>query len=277
MQDLDQQLASELAPLPEARFTIADTMAAGRHAVRRRRLAAGGALLTAALVVAGTAWLVVPGEDPGSDSSMVAVEPSSAPSSGATGSTDPGATSTEPLVRGTDGEMVVNPAAEILEQDRWPSIKGKVFDIYHLRLDGGEYYAYTSPGESGSFPVPAQGLTLREWVEQSLEGSDIGDDEWVRFDSGSHVVAVLAGLRIVDQRPDPGLGANFAGPNDPTALVEVDFDGTTFFLAVRSLDGGPAEGIAYRRDDQIATIDQFRTFTLTQYADNESGGSEDLR
>ncbi len=277
MQDMIDRLARELAHAPEPGFDIASTVASGRKAVRRRRIAAGGVVLAAALVVGGTAWLVAPGNDGRPDSGQVAVEPKATPTSPETVTIDPGPNDTEPLLSGPDNQTIINPDATILEQADYTSDSGKVVDTYHLRLKGDEYYAYIGDDEASSFPTPAQGLTLREWVAQTVDGPNLGDDAWVRFDNGSHVVPVLDGLTIVRQEADPDLGTNFAPPNDPTALVEVVLDGTTYYLAVRAIAGGPVEAIPHRRDAEVGSLEQFRTFALNQYAENESGGSEGLR
>lgn len=275
MQDLIDQLTSELAGAPAARFDIADTVASGRKVVRRRRFAAGGAVLAAALVVGGTASLMAPDSEGGPDSSQVAVQPDPTPSG--TESADVPVEEDEPVVTGTDGDPVVNPEAVILEQDTFTASNGEGSEIFHLRLQGGEYYVSLRPDGATSVRLPVQGLTLREWVEQSLVGPEIADDAWVRFDTGSHVVEVLDGLEIVQQQPDPDLGASFAGPGEPTALAEVELAGATFFLAVRPGRGTSAEAIFFRRDDQITTLQQFRTFARSLYGENESGGSEGLR
>ncbi|WP_182377964.1 hypothetical protein [Nocardioides sp. WS12] len=277
MQDMIDRLARELAQAPEPGFDIASTVASGRKAVRRRRIAAGGAVLAAALVVGGTAWLVVPGDDNGPESSEVAVQPKVTPTPTETVTIDPGPNDTEPLLSGPDNQTIINPDATILERADYTSDTGTVVDTYHLRLRGDEYYAYIGDDEASSFPTPAQGLTLREWVAQTVDGSNIGDDAWVRFDNESHLVTVLDGLTIVRQEADPDLGANFAPPGDPTALAEVVLDGTTYFLAVRGIAGGPVEAIPYRRDAEVGSFEQFRTHTQNQYAENESGGSEGLR
>lgn len=53
MQDIKDVLDAELSTPPAPTFDVAATLGAGRRAVRRRRLAAGGAALALALVVGG--------------------------------------------------------------------------------------------------------------------------------------------------------------------------------------------------------------------------------
>ncbi|MCX6399032.1 MAG: hypothetical protein NTX33_03755 [Propionibacteriales bacterium] len=271
MQDVIDQLAKELARAPQPGFDIASTVASGRTAVRRRRIAAGGAILATALVLGGTAWLVAPGDD--GRSSNVAGQPTPTPTAAPASEENAG-----PLVEQAGGRTVINPDAEVLEQsDFTSSSTGETVTTYRVRINAGEYYVWIGTDGASSFSRPAQGMTLREWVAQSLDGPDISDDGWVQFDELSHLVTVLDGLRIVRQVPNPGLGENFAALSDPTALAEVELDGTTYFLAVRSVGGGPTEAIPYRSDKTVGTLAQFRTFTLNQYATNESGGSEGLR
>lgn len=59
-------------PTPPAPATYVET---GRAAVRRRRLAAGAASVTAALVIGGLGWAVLPG-DAATDAGQVATDPS---------------------------------------------------------------------------------------------------------------------------------------------------------------------------------------------------------
>lgn len=58
MQDIKDVLDAELHTPPAPTFDVATTLGAGRRAVRRRRLAAGGAALALALVVGGAGLAV---------------------------------------------------------------------------------------------------------------------------------------------------------------------------------------------------------------------------
>lgn len=278
MQDILDRLDAELATAPAPTFDLSATIASGRRAVRRRRLAVSGAGVAAALVVAGTAWLVVPGAgDIGGRDGEVAGDPTSSPAAPMT-TVPPDVDDLSPrdvVLTADDGTLTLNPAAEVIERARF----GAGGEMIHLALGEEEYYVLTqADGSFSTQQLPAQGLTLREWASQNDGGGGIVDENWVEFDEGSHVVvAKLDGLTVVRQLPDPGLGANFAGPGDPTALVEARLDGATYFLAVRSLDGGRAEGISYRRDEEITTLEEFRTFAVAQYEGDGSGGSEGLR
>ncbi|NHA01454.1 hypothetical protein G5V59_20995 [Nocardioides sp. W3-2-3] len=95
--------------------------------------------------------------------------------------------------------------------------------------------------------------------------------------NGRSQVRPEPGVEIVASRPDPGLGDRFAPAGRPTAVVEVVRDGETWFLAVRRIPGGGTEAIPYRKDATVPTLSAFLAYARTQYAPNESGGSEGLR
>ncbi|MBS4752840.1 hypothetical protein KG112_08480 [Nocardioides sp. zg-ZUI104] len=56
MRDIIDRLDAELGAPPPATFDVAATVAAGRRSVRRRRLAAGSAVLGVVLLAGGVAW-----------------------------------------------------------------------------------------------------------------------------------------------------------------------------------------------------------------------------
>ena len=58
MQEIKERLDAELAAPPAPTFDVAATLGAGRRAVRRRRLAVGGAVLGLALVAGGAGFAV---------------------------------------------------------------------------------------------------------------------------------------------------------------------------------------------------------------------------
>jgi hypothetical protein len=282
MQDVVDRLDVELRRTPDPTFDVLGTVAGGRRVLRRRRLATGAAALAVAAVIGGAAWATGSG---GSEArGRVAVEPTADPVPTAASTSSPADVEAfgqkDVLIMADDGTSTLNPDAEVIEQAPF----GAGGEMIHVSLGGEEYYVLTmADGSTSTQQLPAQGLTLREWAARNSGGGSIADEDWVEFDVGSHVVARLDGVTVVRQLPDPDLGENFAGPGEPTALAEVVLDGATYFLAVRAIDGGPAEGIFYRRDGDIATLEQFRTFAIAQYAGDGpdgpdgSGGSEGLR
>lgn len=279
MQDLTERLDAELASAPAPTFDVAGTLAAGRRGVRRRRLAVGAVGVAAALVVGGTATLVLGGGDPssGRDGNVAG-----APTPSATATSDGAAgTAVAPLHLRSDGTVEVPEGADVVERARFTATTGAEAEIFHVALDGEEYYAYaaTADGSIGWVDLPAQGLTLREWAEQQLTlGEDGGavDRAWVRLDDRSALTAGT-GVRIVEQQPDPGLGDGFAPAGEPTAVAEVVRDGLTYFLAVRLLPDGSTEAIPYRRDDRVPTLAAFVSYSRHQYATTDEGGSEGPR
>lgn len=281
MQDIIERLDAELRTVPAAGFEIEQAVRTGRTAVRRRRAALGGAGLAAVLAVGGLAWAVGPGGDRGTDDSRVAVSPTPTPSPLAPSPTPV----SEPWEKGelvrvdAEGTVTVNPAAEVLVRSQVTGPDGTVHQTFRLRLDGRDYYAMADDAGYTSSPFPAQGLSLREWARRSLTGggSESSDDRsWVRIDGRSRV-RPEPGVEVVSSRPDPGLGDRFAPAGQPTAVAEVVRDGVTWFLAVRRLPGGATEAIPYRKDATVPTLSAFLAYVRTQYATNESGGSEGLR
>ncbi|GAA1504971.1 hypothetical protein [Nocardioides humi] len=76
MQDIIDRLEAELGgPPPAPTFDVGTTIATGRRAVRRRRLAAAGATLALALVAGGAGWAATTRFDGAERTLVVAVAP----------------------------------------------------------------------------------------------------------------------------------------------------------------------------------------------------------
>lgn len=283
MQDLIERLDAELTRAPDPTFDIPGTLVSGRRAVRRRRLAVGAAGLAAAVVVGGTAALAFDDGDTrsGRDGNVAGTPTPTATASpaGSTEETPGGWEEGVLLLVLDDGSITVNPDAEVIERGDFTATNGKRGEIFRIRLADREYYAVADRAGYSSTPLPAQGLTLREWAEQMLtldEDNGASDRSWVTIDAQSDVKA-KPGVEVFVWRPDPGLGENFAAPGVPTAVAEVVRDGFTFFLAIRQAPDGATEAIPYRKDDAVSTLDEFLTYARGQYATNDQGGSEGLR
>lgn len=286
MQDLVERLDAELDRAPDPTFDIPGTLASGRRAVRRRRLAVGAAGLAAAVVVGGTAALALDGggTSAGRDGNEAGTPTPTATATSITTEGAPEATAggwdaDELLLVREDGTIAVNPDADVIERGAFTATNGKVAEVFHLGLGGREFYAVADRSGYTSVPLPAQGLALREWAQQQLtldEDDGASDRSWVSIDDRSRVTA-MPGVELVVSRPDPGLGDGFAGPGEPTAVAEVVRDGFTFFLAIRRLPDGAAEAIAYRKDDRITTLDAFLSYARDQYATDDEGSSEGMR
>lgn len=283
MHDLVERLDAELTHAPDPTFDVPGTLASGRRAVRRRRLAVGAAGLAVAVVVGGTAALALDGggTSRGRDG-HIADGPTGSPS--ATVTSDAGTSPGEdhvPLSIGMDGVVDAPEGADVIERAHFTASTGTEAEILHYSVDGSEYYVYAATADStvGWTRLPAQGLSLREWAEQQLtlrEDDGSADRAWVRLDERWRVRG-LPGVQVVEQVSDPGLGESFAAAGDPTAVAEVVRDGVTYFLAIRRLPDGATEAIPYRKDTRITTLDAFLSYARDQYATNEQGGSEGLR
>lgn len=280
MLGIADQLDAAIGAAPPDAPALEPTLALGRSALRRRRITYAAGVVAATLVIGGTAWALAPdGGANARDDGQVVEQPADE---------DPWAV--DEFVRFADDDVTVNPDAEVLERTVLKDQPHHTVAL-HLRVPwhgGQEYFLVAQPqtGLESARIVSAgtQGLTLVEWARTQLDGGSVfpEDDLWVAFDDGSHLEALYVGVRIVDQLPDPGLGENFAAPGDPTAVAEVVYEGTTYFLAVRPLQGrreidGQAEAIPYRADQRIQTLAEFLDYARQQYVTNDQGGSEGVR
>lgn len=251
---------------------VADQVILGRRRLRRRRAVAGVLAATAAVAVVGGAWTVTQVGDDSDRGVRVA--------QGADGSdtSDAEPWSRDEFVRfGPDGEVEVNPDAEVVASLEIEAA-GQVGEVYRIRIEDETYDVLAVPetGTVSSVLAGSQGLNLGSWAMFQLDPDYLpSDTSWVRFDARDELVA-KPGVTLVHQLLDPPF-ETFAGPQDRTAAAEVTRDGRTFFLAVRSLDGGPAEAIAYRQDRRVRTLEEFVDHARQQYAVNDEGGSEGLR
>lgn len=249
---------------------VADQVALGRRRLRRRRVTAALLAGAATLVVVGGAWGATrPGADDAERGVRVAQGPESA-------EVDPW--TEDQLVRfGDGGRIEVNPAAEILTSSEVET-RGRVGKAYRVRdAEDAIHYVLAVPAtqEITSAPEGSQGLKLGEWAMAQLDPDYLPPTtSWVAFDDDGELVA-RPGVTLVRQLLDPPF-ETFAGAQDLTAAAEVRRGGRTYFLAVRSVDGGPTEAIAYRQESRVRTFEEFVDFARQQYAVNDQGGSEGL-
>lgn len=282
MPDIADQIDAAIGAAPPDAPGLDPTLVLGRRALLRRRLTYGVGAAATALVVGGTAWAVAPGGGSDAKDDTPFTGTSDSPNAAEPWAVD------EFVRVAADGTITVNPGAEVLERRE---IADQDAVAFHLRVPwrGGEEHYLVAQPETGletsrSVPAGTQGLNLVEWATEQLdEGAVLPPDYmWVRFDEGSHLVALHEGVRIVEQIADPGLGENFARPDAPTAVAEVVFEEKTYFLAVRPIDGqkevrGQSEAIPYRADKRITTLQEFLDYARQQYATNDQGGSEGMR
>lgn len=273
-------------PLPP----VASHVAAGRRALRRRRVATGITGLAVATVLATSWYAVSPGSATGSD--RLAAEPT--PSAGRTPSVSPSAfeSSTDPtrgvsgapwprgeLIRYVGGELEVRPGVTVHEHIHNP-------------------YGYEPPGFSAALDVTWRGT--RQWLmieKDPMTGatsssSSTPSNGWAGFAdyvadqvsvnggsgwpdtfelAGRGRVVPTAGTRVLNRTDDPQLGPEFAPPGATTgaAVVSVAGEEGSYFVVWRVIDG-TLDVITTPPDDTVgATFDELLSSARAQYASGE--------
>lgn len=186
MQDITDRLGAELRTPPPPTFDVAATVGAGRRAVRRRRLATGGAALALALaLVVGGAGIAATSQFGGSAGTP--------PVAVADGVSDEGLASTSRLAEeipagyapGNDGVVLVQKGWEVRERIDGP-VDGRMSDQRHpvadsvaLALRKGEQVVWVllyrfpasqgepsseTGGASGETPAESGYTDLASWV-----------------------------------------------------------------------------------------------------------------
>ncbi|WP_110181177.1 hypothetical protein [Nocardioides solisilvae] len=279
LETLDLDFGPE-PPMP----ALGPTLAAGRRALFRRRLATGAAAL-AVVGVLGAGWasggprLGADGErvDPAGSPTEV-VDP--APTEAESPSVDPASLrwGEREVGRYVGDELVLRPDATVHERIDDPYATGLPHDS--VALDA------TVQGERGWFilalmPTPEGGTYSSDmWSEPSRGWADFAawvddqvgtgglDEGFVQHAPGSAdipvvlvggtLVALEARLKVVEQVSSPGLPESFAPPGTPTGAGIVEVDGERTFVLLREvehgkvdvIDGGPPNG---RTLDQLVT------------------------
>ncbi|WP_193608559.1 hypothetical protein [Nocardioides lijunqiniae] len=226
-------------------------VAAGRRALRRRRVGVASLAVVAAV---GAGWAVTGPQDSGGTSGEVATDPTATPTP--TPMTTPvpaGApwTDEDGPVRYRDGVLEVRPGVVVHERiddpyaDR-PSRASAALDVTY-RGERQWVIAELMGAGDDDFSVgtadPSNGwASFADWVADEVDANGAGDDGWpvsLEQDQQGRVVAT-PGTTVLDRTDDPRLGASFAAPRQPTgaALVVAAEDGKRYFLVWRVLDGG---------------------------------------
>ncbi len=273
--DLREALTQGFGAEPPHR-PVADRLEAGHRAVRRRRIAGSVlAVAVASVVVLGTVTLSGGSRTPNG----VATDPST--------STTTAAASPPPELAyyEDDGTLVIDPEALVVTRIEnplhlQPPDQSVALD---LRYGGDERWALLkiqfdregSLGSVGSFDTPsAEFADFADWVAvratdepAATRGDDYLPKIPVRFGEGVELVPV-DGVRIVLQRPNPDLPANFAPAGSRTAVALVEGpDGRREWVLARDVDG--FDVIAFPASRANENVEEFLEFAREQY----SGGA----
>jgi hypothetical protein len=304
--DISEEIDRSFGSGPE-QGTVSALVADGRRALRRRRLATGAAAAVVAVVVGGTTVLAsAGGGDP--QGAPLAGEPSGTTTGAATPSPSP--TAEEPagieVVRDPkagmlgmavdlrpDGTLHVAPGVQVVRivdnpyHRKAPAISAAV--VY--RQDGTTFwyvgYVDRRSGGGSANQEAMTDLSFRDWIDeqapiQGNQGGDTGgstggdwpgmvDMQLVRFDGVTERLQPLDAVTMVQQRPHPAVGDSFAGASDRSAVAEVTFEGTRYYVLARRTAGASAQYIAVTAADGGPTLDAFLDFARQRYAEGGGG------
>jgi hypothetical protein len=293
---LQEQIEASFGDGPEAP-PVALTLAAGHRALRRRRIGATVAA-AAVLAVVGTGVTVAAtgeGARPQGRDVPVATD---GPTPSASTPTDGGPGNAALFGSGNlaaydvEGNLRLSPGATIVRQVPDPlglqpegSSVGLVVEkdgerqwlLLHHTTDA------TGDTTGAAFDPDTKG-TFDEWLAEQVSmastsaSSSGGVPDLVEFGAGEQLVA-LPGAEILAQQASPPLPADFARPDDLSAVAKVRWQGDVWFVLARDLGAGPAQMISTRAAgaDHATTIEQFLDWARPAYANAVSGSSEGLR
>lgn len=298
MLDIAEEIDAAIGAPPPGGPAVESTLALGRRALLRQRMAYGAGAAACALVVAGAAWSVSAGDagvrtdDPGFGGGV-----SGSASSAATDPADP----TDPTRSLLDSPPWHGEAARLDRQGRLEVKPGWAVTqdlstraVTAVEVSKGPrrmWYLFGrgvtfSPG--GTAPGYA---SFQAWVDVNIpilqdmqdppdaapESGWPGEvrDDLVRF-APRHVsccvlLPVDDSVRIVEERVNPDLPDSFATDADRSAVALVETDGERWYVLARDLPGSPAEFIAVHRSDGGVTLDVFLELAADRYAEGGGG------
>jgi len=282
-----------------------ELMARAHRALRRRRGAesAAAALVT---VVALSGAVLLTGDDDSAQPAPLgppATHAAAPPASATAGAVD------TPIIEDPrlSDHMPVDARPDGLHVAPGVEIRRLVDDPWDLRRTGGwsVAVAYATPGEpltwwagyvdpdrggasAGMPAAQAGGLGFEAWVDEqraiySPDGGDQGatppggwpgmtDLALVRFVEGTERLEPLDAVELLRQRPHPELPASWARPGDRSAVAEVVFEDTRYYVLARSTPGdGPPQYIAVKASRGGATLDDFLALARDRYAEGGGG------
>lgn len=260
--DLSEQLERLAAHEPPTR-PAHEQLAAGRRALRRRRVAELGAV-TAVLAVLAGGWAVV-----GDDGSSRATEP---PATAPSLPTSPAAPR-GPWARWRGGEVVVAPGVTEVERlDAGPEGVG-----LELRVGEEVRWYLVGPGRSSSFDAYVAFDSLAEWVaDQAFIGGPVSRNALVQLGADGTLSPGRPGVEVVEQVASPDLPDSYdtvpeTGEQLVTAAALVEVDGERQWLLARDPAATDVITVPLAR---ASTMADFLAFARDRYADGPGGGSE---
>ena len=257
--------------------SVEDRIHAGHRALLRRRLASGFAAFAVVAALGGTAWALAPGDRPAATGTIIATDPSPAPSPTESASPEPWEPGTP--VRYVDGELQIRPGVVVHERIENPYgyAPPRMSDALDLTFKGKRMWVIAEHKNSGgslSMSAPSNGwASFADYVADQVELAVPGDSGWpdtLRLTDQGTVVA-SPGSEILQRSDDPALGESFAPAGTPTgaALVRAAEDGVAYFVVWRVV-GGELDVLTTPPDDVTgATFQELLSYARSQYASGE--------
>ena len=240
---LQQEIESSFGDGPAHR-PVEDRLAAGRAAVRRRRVTGAVAAGAVVAVLGATFAVAAPGADrPGGE---VATDPT----------TDAGPTQAPKVKQEPQDQLIGDAPAELTPdglvlRDGARVIRQVTNPMGHtspqkqslglvVEHDGRRYWMLLESDPRGASSVyddagrtfPTFDLWLADMVALQKGEPLLA---LVAFDQGETLVPE-DGVEILDQRPSPDMPEGFAGPDDRTAVAMVRWQGERWFVLARQTD-----------------------------------------
>jgi hypothetical protein len=217
------------------------------------------------------------------------------PPPGATPVPDRSLTADWPLEIRADG-LHVRPSLRILRQidDPWDQRARGGWSVAVVYRDGrGPVIWWAGSADAdlggGSASIPAKYArteSFTSWVDTQRpvtgDPSPTADPpgDWpgitnldlVRFAAAGERLEPLDAVTLLEQRPHPDLPASWAGDSDRSAVAEVEFEGTRYYVLARELRGDPApQYIAVLAARGGRTLDAFLALARDRYAEGGGG------